>query len=288
MIKDVKSALRAIVGSAVSLRHSAGPGRAFELYVMTGIARALKARGYEVWIQRSDGSRVKPGDRERRFVQRGGAPTGVAHAALGPGNASTIVFRRCGCPAWELLNGVQFRGRSSAFHEIDIALVPAAVASALRNSGGGRPLGRPRISIECKDVGTSGTVDEMRAFVARMYDLTILSSHHRYLVRNLGVAGPPSAIHPDPPPGPTHPPVVTYWNENRRTFNVLARRTGFARGTAALAGYHAVAQHPGIRVGSASATQLMDDVADWIRRRGYGSCHADDDMPPVDLGHDGH
>lgn len=265
MISDVRNALRAIVGRAINLSHSDGPGRAFELYVMTGIARALKARGYEVWIQRSDGSRVRPADRERHFVQRGGAPTGIAPAAQGPGNASTIVFRRGGRPAWELLNGVQFKGRSSAFHEIDVALVPEAVASALRNSSGGSPLGRPRISIECKDVGTNGSVDEMRAFVARMYDLTVLCDHHRYL----GVAGPPSAIYPDAPSGPTHRPVLTYWQENRRTLNVLAGRTGFVRGAAALSGYHAVAPYGGITVRSASATQLMDDVADWIRRRGY-------------------
>ena len=81
MINDVRNALRTIVGSATSLRHSAGPGRAFELYVITGIARALKARGYEVWVQRSDGSRVRPADRERRFIQRGGAPTGIAPAS---------------------------------------------------------------------------------------------------------------------------------------------------------------------------------------------------------------
>lgn len=265
MIKDVRCALGAIVGSAISLSHSAGPGRAFELYVMTGIARALKARGYEVWIQRSDGSRVRPADRERRFVQRGGAPTGIAPAAQGRGNASTIVFRHGGRPAWALLNGVLFQGRSSAFHEIDVALVPEAVARALRNSTGGSPLGRPRISIECKDVGTNGTVDEMRAFVARMYDLTILRDHHRYL----GLTDPPSAIHPDPPPGPSHHPVLTYWQENRRTLNVLARRTGFVRGTAALSGYHAVTPYGGIKVRSASATQLMDDVADWICSRGY-------------------
>jgi len=265
VINDVRKALGAIIGSAINLRHSDGPGRAFELYVMTGIARALKARGYEVWIQRSDGSRVRPADRDRHFVQRGGAPTGIVPATKGPGNASTIVFRRDCRPAWELLNGVLFKGRSSAFHEIDVALVPEAVASVLRNSSGGSPLGRPRISIECKDVGTDGSVDEMRAFVARMYDLTILSAHHRYLA----VACPPSAIHPGAPSGPTHRPALTYWQENRRTLNVLARRTGFVRGTAALSGYHAVAPYGSIKVRSASATQLMDDVADWICSRGY-------------------
>ena len=265
MINDVKDALRGIVGSTTHLNHPAGPGRAFELYVMTGIAVALKSRGYQVWLRRSDGTRVRPTDRDRRFVQRGGAPAGIASAADGPNNASSIVFSRSHCPAWELLNGVLFQGRSTAFHEIDVALVPEAVATTLRNSGGGSPLGRPRMSVECKDAGANGSVDEMRAFVARLYDLTILRAHHPYL----GVPGPQRAIHPGAPPGSTHGPAFNYWQENRRTLNVLARRTGFAKGTAALSGYHAVAPHGSVTVNSPSAAQLVGDVADWIRGRGY-------------------
>ena len=266
MINDVRNALHTIVGSATHLSNAAGPGRAFELYVMTGIARALKVRHYDVWIQRSDGSRVHPTDLDRRFVQRGGAPSGIPPAAQGPGNASSIAFRHRSRPAWELLNGVQFRGRSTARHEIDIAVVPESVAHALRNSpGGGRPLGRPRVSIECKDAGTNGSVDEMRAFVARLYDLTLLHTHHSYLP----VVGPPRVIHPDAPPESIHRPVISYRQENHRTLNILARRTGFVRGTAALSDYHAVAPHDRITVGSTSATQLIDGVADWIRSRGY-------------------
>ena len=226
MISDVGNALRGIVGSATHLDHPAGAGRVFELYVMTDIALALKARGYEVFVRRSDGSRVRPTDPDRSFVQRGGVPAGIAAATDGAANASSIVFRREDGPEWEMLNGVTFRGRSGAYHEIDVAIVPAAVATTLRKSGGGSPLGRPRISVECKDVGTNGSVDEMRAFVARLYDLTLLGAHHRHLT----VAAQPSAIHPGAPPGPIHRPVPTYWRENRRTLNVLARRTGFVKG----------------------------------------------------------
>ena len=266
MITNVRSALSAIVGSATNLRHAKGAGRAFELYVMTGIGLALKARGYDVWIQRSDGSRVHPSDSDRRFIQRGGVPTGIAPAAQGRHNASSIVFRLGNRPAWELLNGVQFEGRSTAVHEIDVALVQESVARRLRSSqSGGRPLGRPRVSIECKDAGTNGKVDEMRAFVARLYDLSILYAHHRYL----GVAGPPMAIHPGAPSGSIHRAALTYWIENRRTLNVFARRTGFAVGAAALTGYHAVEPHSHITVGSHSAKQLMEDVADWIYERRY-------------------
>jgi hypothetical protein len=92
-----------------------------------------------------------------------------------------------------------------------------------------------------------------------------LRAHHPHL----GLAGPPQAIHPNAPPGSIHRPALTYWIENRRTLNVIARRTGFVSGAARLTRYHAVAPHGAITAGSAAATQLMDDVADWIRARGY-------------------
>ena len=81
--------------------------------------------GYEVWIRRSDGSRIRPADCDRSFVQRGGVPADIASAADGPHNPSSIVVRRGRRPPWELLNGILFKGRSTAFHEIDVALEPA-------------------------------------------------------------------------------------------------------------------------------------------------------------------
>ena len=264
MTGDVDKALRDIVGSATTLLDAAGPGRLFELYVMTGIALALKQRGYDVWIRRSDGSRLLPNDAQREFVQRGGVPAGIPPASVGPGEASSIVFSRHG-PEWEMLNGVTFEGRSQALHEIDIAIVPGPVAASLRNGGGGSPMGRPRVSIECKDAGTNGSVDEMRAFVARLYDVTLLRGHHPYLP----VPGPARVIHPDAPPDPVNRASRTYLDENRRTFNVLARRTGFVKGAVVLSGYHVVAPYGGIAVGSASADELMDDVADWISLQDY-------------------
>ena len=266
MIDEVRSTLEAIISGVVHLQHANGQGRAFELYVMTGIGLALRSRGYDVWIRRSDGSRIHPSDTDRCFVQRGGPPTGIAPRLQGRNNASSIAFCRGHGQVWELLNGVQFQGRSGALHEIDLAIVPEAVAQMLRNlPSGGCPLGRPRVSIECKDVGTNGTADEMRAFVARLYDLTILNAHHRYL----GVAGPPSAIHPDAPFRPFQGAAITFWQENRRTLNVLARRTGFMSGAATLAGYYAVEPHEKIEVGKSPAVQLMNDIADWIRERHY-------------------
>lgn len=266
MIAEVKTALGAIIGTVPHFQPANGPGRAFELYVMTGVGLALRHLGYDVWVRRSDGSRMRPSERNPCFVQRGGRPTGIASRRQGRNNASSIAFCRGQGQVWELLNGVQFEGRSGALHEIDLAILPEEVAETIRNRpAGGYPRGRPRVSIECKDVGTNGTADEMRVFIARLYDLTILDLHHQHL----GVTGPPSAIHPGAPPGLLHDPASSYWDENRRTLNVLARRTGFMKGATALTGHYAVEPHGGIEVGKAPAKRLMHEIADWIRRRNY-------------------
>ena len=266
MIPQVQAALNSILGSAATLRMAGGAGRAFELLVMGGVARALQVRGYDVWLQRSNGTRILPGDVDRRFIQRGGAPTGVAGSAQGAGNAGIIGFRFQQRPAWELWNGIQFEGRSGATHEIDLAIVPASVGQALRaRPAGGRPLGRPRIAIECKDVAAPGSVDEMRAFIARLYDVTLLSSHHPHLA----IGGGAQAIHPGAPPSPTSVAAHSFWEENRRTLNVIARKSGFVTGAAAMTGYHSVEPHAGIAATSASAQGLFDAVAEWIVTNGY-------------------
>jgi hypothetical protein len=147
---------------------------------MTEVALGLRNGGFSVWLQRSDGTKILPTDPNRQFIQRGGAPTGIAQASSGPNNASIIGFRWRHRPGWEIWNGIQFYGRSQATHEIDIAIVPESVDADLR-IWGGSPVGRPRVARECEDVGTDGSLDEMRTLVARLYDVTLLNSHHRHL-----------------------------------------------------------------------------------------------------------
>ncbi|MGD0361614.1 MAG: hypothetical protein ABSC93_12135 [Bryobacteraceae bacterium] len=261
MINNVQSAINAILGSVATLRSASGAGRIFELFIMTGVANGLQNRGFEVWLQRSDGSRISPSDPDRRFFQRGGAPTGVPSASLGPQNASVIGFRRAsGAAEWEIWNGIQFQGRSGANDEIDIAVVPREVGIQLRQSGG-LPSGRPRVAIECKDAGQAGSVDEMRAFVARLYDLTMLRWHQPYLP----FPAPLQAIYPGNfGAAPFYAARATYRQENQGTFNAIARRTGFAFGAAAMTNYYAIEPHSFITAGSNQAASLMDAVAEWI------------------------
>lgn len=120
MIPAVQTALNSIVGRVTTLDHASGAGRIFELFVVTSLARGLRDAGFSVWLQRSDGTIIRPGDADRRFVQRGGAPTGVPAASAGPSNASVIGFRWGRRRKWEIWNGIQFAGRSAVTHEIDI------------------------------------------------------------------------------------------------------------------------------------------------------------------------
>lgn len=262
MIPAVASALDQVVGNVVALRHAKGAGRSFELYVMTGIASALLDRGCDVWIQRSDGTRISPSDPDRSFVQRGGAPSGVPGAAQGAGNASCLAFKLPGSTRqWEIWNGVQFKGRSGGTHEIDIAIVPREVGVALRGlASGGIPGGRPKVSIECKDVEAAGSADEMRAFIARLYDLTMLTGHDQ---KGGHLPHPLASVFPGTTQA-SHPPYQTYWTGNRETCNVLARRTAFGSGATAMSGYHGIQPRGPLAPGSPEDLALAKDLAAWI------------------------
>jgi len=60
MINAVRNALNSALSSIASLNNAAGAGRIFELFIMTGVAAELQNRGFDTWLQRSDGSRILP------------------------------------------------------------------------------------------------------------------------------------------------------------------------------------------------------------------------------------
>ena len=71
----------------------------------------------------------------------------------------------------------------------------------------------------------------MRTFVARLYDLTVLNAHEKYIP----YAPPTEGICPGTPANNSfYNARVTYWDENRHSFNAVARRTGFRSGAPAM------------------------------------------------------
>jgi hypothetical protein len=233
MLAAVRSALNLVAGSAVALNTANGAGRAFELLIMSNLTERLRRRGYTIWIRLSDGTDLFPGASAVRFFQRAGRPGPIPPASEGDEGPSAICFTGRKGGNWEIWNGIQFRGRSGGLHEFDLAIVPAEIGDALRTSPtGGVPFGHGWLSIECKETTVRGSADEMRAFVARLYDTTLLVSH----ARHFGISRPGNRIHAlSVSRGEAQ---TYYYDENRKVFSAVARTSPFARGATAIAGYY--------------------------------------------------
>jgi hypothetical protein len=263
MLPQVQALLDIIVGSAVNLMNANGAGRAFELLLMTEIAAELYSRGYIVYLLRSDGHAQLPGAHPITFVQRGGAPGGVRPGSQGTDGPTSIVFqRRAGLPEWEIWNGVEFVGRSGGTHEFDLAIVPKQLGDLLRaEPNGGRPFGHGWVLVECKDVATNGDLDEMRAFLARIYDTTLLNWHAQYL----GATPPLHRIYAlDPSQTGFGEVSTTYRIENTAVYHAIARRTGFTSGTAGMSDYYFIRRFDKIDVASPELNTFKVDLCDWI------------------------
>jgi hypothetical protein len=262
LLAEVQKILDDLANAAVNLRAAGGAGRAFELLLMTRIAVELKSRGYSIYLLRSDGSKQISGSANVTFFQRGGIPSGVQPAASGASGPTSIVFQRStGWSEWEIWNGIEFVGRSGGTHEFDLAIVPKALGDRLRATGG-RPFGHGWLSLECKDVSASGDPDEMRAFVARIYDTTLLKMHAPYLgggVTNL------RKIHPLDPVEPGFGVASnTFRTENQTAYHGIARRTGFTQGTASMSNYYFIRRFDNISVGGTNLQQFGQEIANWI------------------------
>lgn len=259
MINEVQSAINSLSASPVPVQSAVGLGRLFELYVMTGIAEKLSLSGWNVSLLRSDGIAFGPGD---TFIQRGGKPTGVAPSSNGPNGQSSILIQN---PAtgvsWEIWNGIQFRGRSNALHEFDVSIVPHQLAVDLRAlTQESFPFGRPVVAIECKDVFSPGSPDEMRTLVARLYDVSIIQ-YHTFLTGG----APVHQIYAENAQNNGHLAARrTYRDLNFATKSVLARTSGFSSGAVKMTSYYCISPYASITPGSAASSQFFEDLAHWI------------------------
>ena len=260
----IQSVLNSIVAGAVTLTSALGAGRAFELFVISNLTEELRSRGYDVWIRLSDGTDLRRTSPNLKFIQRSGAPGPLPPSSSGPNGPSVICFRRPGSSSqrhWEIWNGIQFRGRSRGLHEYDVAIVPGEIADAIRASGsGGAPLGRGWVAIECKDVASPGSLDEIRAFIARLYDTTLLNGHAWYL----GATPPTKRIYAlDALSLGMANTSKTYFRENRRTYAAIARTGSFSSGVSQLAEYYNIACFDNLRIPSQMAI-FRSEIVDWI------------------------
>lgn len=259
MISDVQQALNALSALPVPVQSANGMGRIFELYIMTGIAENLQTRGWTTGLLGSNGWTLGHGE---PFVQRGGKPTGVAPASRGNlGQSSIFIQRNPSANSWEIWNGIQFRGRSGGLHEFDVSIVPWDLANDLRSlTNGGFPFGKPNVAIECKDVAAPGSPDEMRALIARLYDVTLLEGH-TYLTGG----GQVSQIYPEDCSNPGYLLAhKTFRVANRSTKSALVRTGTFSMGAISMTSHYGISPYAYVSPGSAGAATFFSEISNWI------------------------
>lgn len=256
-LAHLQALLHSFATHAPQLAIAGGAGRAYELLVMLELAAEMKNSSWNVDVFDSE---EKPLLNSGKFIQRAGKPSGIWPKSWGNQGPAYIRFRVPNGTWWEIWNGVQFIGRSKALHEVDISVVPHELGLKMRAlTTSASPTGHGLVSIECKEVATAGSLDEMRAFVARIYDTTLLRAHtnnwkpkhHRIYLKNGAGFGFGSGS-------------LSFFDDNTRSFGAVVRATGFAQGSSALASGYLVAQYPDVKLSSSQLSTFVHDVVAWI------------------------
>lgn len=171
-IAELRTILRGFAAANGPATVPGGGGKALEAWIFMRLAMAARvSANWDVTLRRGDGTLLPIGDTFAFATFQ----TGIQAAALSAPCYALIVNIANPAIAVELHGSLQWEGRSSATHEIDVSALPSSVASAMRAAGGGRPRGVPIVAIECKDKTSSGTPDEMRQTLGRMFDLALVT-----------------------------------------------------------------------------------------------------------------
>jgi hypothetical protein len=149
-----------------------GAGKALEAWLLFKLADAAsQMRYWRVTLRQGDGTSLPVGSSFKLPNQHSGIP---ASNVLAPGYVR-LEHRAYLNLRFEIHGSLQWMGRSGARHECDISMLPVSIGNAIRNNGGGYPHGLPITAIECKDKTSSGTLDETRQTLARLFDLALIT-----------------------------------------------------------------------------------------------------------------
>ncbi|HYC66578.1 hypothetical protein [Brevundimonas sp.] len=238
---DLRNALRAFRAAHTSLAVPSGAGKALEAWILIRLAMTARSLGWTVSLRRGDDTPLPPG---HDFVFTAGG------SGIGPSSAAAPMFVMIEDPqgkAYELHGSLVWIGRSGASHECDVSMLPRSVAMALRSRRRtGNPRGLPLLIIECKDKVGTGTLDEMRQMLARMFDLALVTKPSLGPCRIFSLGRCP-----------------TLWGRHssqyrslyRRGLFAVARASGFQPGASTLASHYAIVDLPQI-YSSGQITQI--------------------------------
>ncbi|MBE1528959.1 hypothetical protein GGC65_003415 [Sphingopyxis sp. OAS728] len=151
----------------------ANDGKALEAFVMMKLAHHVHQAPmpWTISLRQGDGTPLPPG---APFGFPNGK-SGIRAASLAAPCFIMLQHQQHSDRRLEMHSSLQWRGRSTAKHEIDVSVIPAVIAESLRGNGGGFPRGLPVAAIECKDKHGVGPLDETRQKLARMFDLVLVT-----------------------------------------------------------------------------------------------------------------
>ena len=243
-IAELRRVLRGFAAANGPAAVPGGMGKALEAWIFMRLARAARAsRNWRVSLRRGDGSSLPAGSTFAFATHQ----TGIQAAALGAPCYALIEKRSDPTVAIELHGSLQWEGRSKATHEIDVSALPASSASAIRGIGGGHPRGVPIVAIECKDKSGTGTPDEMRQTLARLYDRSLVTPPHA--TNGCRICGPGTA-------GIWGSKGNVYREVFAQSLSAIARAGKFSRGARRMGQHYHIER--GSRVFDAGSTSIAD------------------------------
>ncbi len=178
MLYTIRTMLAAIANSQITIMSGQSArlstvteyGKQYEFWLLAMLCSTINTHP-DVSVILCDCSGRRLNSSNRTFVLRGGP--GQLHPASSRGTPGFIYLEREG-REYEIHNSLEFLGISGASHEFDIALIPRWLGTAIRSgSNAGNPESAPIVTVECKYVDSTLSVDVVRQVMARAVECDV-------------------------------------------------------------------------------------------------------------------
>ncbi|MFW0930147.1 hypothetical protein [Providencia sp. VP23HZSY-1] len=260
MLKEINDIFKKYLAPSSQFSASNKAGTLFEVWICLRIAEELEQRGMKPLLFQEGNPPQQVKANPNRHVQS--ITFKSSPGKIGAGNGCFIVFD------WDTIKheiqiSIEYEGRSGSLHEIDVSIIPHEIANDIRKNNHtytGYPFGAPKLAIECKDKRNKGSKDEARNFLARLYDIHLLTGHlvtggigvisRIYSSRNNGIDY-----------GERH---KTYKNSFSKSYNVMCHSGSVVQEAINYLDFYQVKIHQQLTPSSYNTSNFIKEVVDYI------------------------
>ena len=246
----MQNILTSLIGTGARSQTTNGQGAEFEMWLLLRIAERLAGVPFQAVLH---DQACTPVTSAGTFI------LGATGGKIGNGSAGHVHVNWRGT-AFEIHANIEYRGRSGETHEIDIGFVQSSVAAYLRTAtGGGRPTGRPRVALECKFKPGTGSKDEARQTVARLFDLHFLAGHQYPSSGSRPSIWPEASIQFG-----ADRRKIYYQQSFKNCFNAICRLGGVSQNTGAYLSFNGVVPYRNLRPGDPAIDSFLDELEQFL------------------------